>query len=469
MYVEVFNMSFIEKVSQYFPEVKGPEAKKLDFSTKLKWTLSILVLYFVLGVVPLYGLGANALQQFEFLSVILGASFGSLITLGIGPIVSASIILQLLNGSGIVKFDLTTAEGKKNFQSWQKLLSVFFILFESYVFVTAGGLRPAPGFSSALLITQLALGGFLIMLMDEVVSKWGFGSGLSLFIAAGVSQSLMIRLLSPLSQTGVLAYPFGTAAPVGAVWALLYSIVQQQIQDFVKELAAILSTLLVFAMAVYFMAMKVEIPLSFGRVRGYGMRWPLNFFYTSNIPVILIAAVIANLQLAGRLLSQKGITWLGTYSGNTPTSGIMVYLTRVNVVQSLITGSFNFNMLIHAIVYISIFAFGSMLFSIFWVQTSGQDSKSLARQIMASGLQIPGFRRDVRVLERLLDRYIMPLTVMGGFTVGVLAAIADLTGALTSGTGLLLAVMIVYQLYQEIAKQHAMDMHPLMKKFVENN
>ena len=349
------------------------------------------------------------------------------------------------------------------------LLSVFFILFESYVFVTAGGLRPAPGFSAAWLITQLALGGFLIMLMDEVVSKWGFGSGLSLFIAAGVSRSLMIRLLSPLSQTGVLAYPFGTAAPVGAVWALLYSIVQQQIQDFVKELAAILSTLLVFAMAVYFMAMKVEIPLSFGRVRGYGMRWPLNFFYTSNIPVILIAAVIANLQLAGRLLYQKGITWLGTYSGATPTSGIMVYLTRVNIVQSLITGSFNFNMLIHALVYISIFAFGSMLFSIFWVQTSGQDSKSLARQIMASGLQIPGFRRDVRVLERLLDRYIMPLTVMGGFTVGVLAAIADLTGALTSGTGLLLAVMIVYQLYQEIAKQHAMDMHPLMKKFVENN
>ena len=463
-------MSFIEKVSQYFPEVKGPEAKKLDFSTKLKWTLSILVLYFVLGVVPLYGLGANALQQFEFLSVILGASFGSLITLGIGPIVSASIILQLLNGSGIVKFDLTTAEGKKNFQSWQKLLSVFFILFESYVFVVAGGLSPAPGFSNSLLIFQLALGGFLIMLMDEVVSKWGFGSGLSLFIAAGVSQSLMIRLLSPLAQTGVLGFPFGSEAPTGALWALIYAITNQQPQDFVRELAAILSTILVFAMAVYFMAMKVEIPLSFGRVRGYGMRWPLNFFYTSNIPVILIAAVLANLQLAGRLLSQKGIEWLGTYSGNTPTSGVMFYLTRFNFIQDVILSkNFDPTYFLHAFIYISVFAFGSMLFSIFWVQTSGQDSKSLARQIMASGLQIPGFRRDVRVLERLLDRYIMPLTVMGGFTVGVLAAIADLTGALTSGTGLLLAVMIVYQLYQEIAKQHAMDMHPLMKKFVENN
>ncbi len=462
-------MSLFEKISQYIPEVKGPEAKKLTFSTKLKWTLSILVLYFVLGVVPLYGLGNNALQQFQFLSVILGANFGTLITLGIGPIVSASIILQLLNGSGIVKFDLHTAEGKRNFQSWQKMLSIFFILFESYVFVNAGGLSPAPGFSPWLLVFQLALGGFLIMLMDEVVSKWGFGSGLSLFIAAGVSQSLMIRLLSPLSQTGLLGYPFGTEAPVGAIWAMIYSLTTSDPAGFVKELTAVLSTLFVFAMAVYFMAMKVEIPLSFGRVRGYGMRWPLNFFYTSNIPVILIAAVIANLQLAGRILAEKGVTWLGTYSGNTPTSGVMFYLTHINVVQNIIQGSFTFDMILHALIYISVFAFGSMLFSIFWVQTSGQDSKSLAKQIMSSGLQIPGFRRDVRVLERLLDRYIMPLTVMGGFTVGVLAAIADLSGALTSGTGLLLAVMIVYQLYQEIAKQHAMDMHPLMKKFVENN
>ncbi len=465
-------MSLFEKISQYIPEVRGPDAKKLTFSTKFKWTLSILVLYFVLGVVPLYGLGNNALQQFQFLSVILGANFGTLITLGIGPIVSASIILQLLNGSGIVKFDLHTADGKKNFQSWQKILSIFFILFESYVFVNAGGLSPAPGFSSWWLIFQLFLGGFLIMLMDEVVSKWGFGSGLSLFIAAGVSQSLMIRLLSPLTQTGLLGYPFGTGAPVGAVWAMIYSLTSSDVGGFVRELTAVLSTVFVFAIAVYFMSMKVEIPLSFGRVRGYGMRWPLNFFYTSNIPVILIAAVIANLQLAGRILSEKGVTWLGTYSGNTPTSGIMVYLTRINIVQSIIQDSFSSDsagMILHALIYISIFAFGSMLFSIFWVQTSGQDSKSLAKQIMASGLQIPGFRRDVRVLERLLDRYIMPLTVMGGFTVGVLAAIANLSGALTSGTGLLLAVMIVYQLYQEIAKQHAMDMHPLMKKFVENN
>jgi preprotein translocase subunit SecY len=85
---------------------------------------------------------------------------------------------------------------------------------------------------------------------------------------------------------------------------------------------------------------------------------------------------------------------------------------------------------------------------------------------MNSGLQIPGFRKDVRVLERMLARYIWPLAVVGSLAVGLLAAVADLTGALGSGTGILLTVMIVYNLYQSIAQQHVEDMNPMMRKFM---
>ena len=84
----------------------------------------------------------------------------------------------------------------------------------------------------------------------------------------------------------------------------------------------------------------------------------------------------------------------------------------------------------------------------------------------SSGLQIPGFRKDPRVLESILNRYIMPLTVMGGAAVGLLAASADLLGALVRGTGLLLAVMIVYKLYEQIAQEHAYDMHPALRKVI---
>ena len=94
------------------------------------------------------------------------------------------------------------------------------------------------------------------------------------------------------------------------------------------------------------------------------------------------------------------------------------------------------------------------------------DEQNQAKKILASGLQIPGFRKDKRVLESILKRYILPLTIMGGLAVGALSAVADVLGALTSGTAILLAVMIMYQLYQSVAQQHAMDMHPALRKFI---
>lgn len=137
-----------------------------------------------------------------------------------------------------------------------------------------------------------------------------------------------------------------------------------------------------------------------------------------------------------------------------------------NIVYGIITQSLLPIDFLKALVYMLIMMGGSVLFSFFWVQTSGMDAKKQADQIMQAGFQRSGFRRDPRVMEKLLERYIGPLTVMGGLTVGFLAAIADLTGALVRGTGILLTVMIIYKLYEEVAKEHMMDMNPGMKKFM---
>ncbi len=122
--------------------------------------------------------------------------------------------------------------------------------------------------------------------------------------------------------------------------------------------------------------------------------------------------------------------------------------------------------LMQALVYVLILVGFSVIFAVFWVQTAGLDARSQAKQIMNSGLQIPGFRKDQRILERMLSRYILPLTIMGAITVGLIASLADLSGALGSGTGILLTVMIVYKLYQDIAQQHMMDINPAMRKFM---
>jgi len=462
-------MSILDTLIAALPEVKSPTQKKLSFKEKLKWTLIILVIFFVMGLIPLFGLGENALQQFEFLSIILGASFGSILSLGIGPIVTASIVLQLLNGTGILKMDTHTPQGRQRFQGIQKILAIFFIVFESGIYVLMGGLAPSAVYAGTalyfqfelFLIFQLILGGILIMYMDEVISKWGFGSGISLFIAAGVAQQVFIRAFN------FLPSPTNPEIAAGAIPSLFQFLSMGDVTGAMLQIAALVSTIVVFMVCVYGQAMKVEIPLSFGRVRGYSMRWPLNFFYTSNIPVILVAALMANVQLIATLLDKWGHPLFGTFSGSTPISGLVYWISSPDILRLLITGSFGWQNAVQAIIYTLLMVIGAIIFSVFWMQTANMDAASQAKQIMASGLQIPGFRRDERVLERILNRYIWPLTIVGGASVGLLAALADTTGALSRGTGILLAVMIIYKLYEEIAKQHMMDMHPAMRKFME--
>lgn len=454
-------VSLYDKIIQHLPQVEAPMQKKLDFTVKLKWTLITLIAYFVLKHIPLYGLGAQALAQFESLAVLLGADFGSLVSLGIGPIVTASIILQLLNGSGLIKFNLGTSEGKARFQGTNKLMSYFFLIFESFIFVFMGGLTPDPallGTSAYLmfelaLVFQLVLGGFIVILLDDLVSKWGLGSGISLFIAAGVSESLFIQLFSPFKTVG-------SEYSVGAIFSIFQALSRADMTTLAISVAGILATVFVFMLVVYFQSMKVEIPLAFGRVRGMGVRWPLNFLYTSNTPVILIAALLANVRLAAYFVGNR----LGFDA-----VALSSWFNPPQLVRQLISAS-SFNIgwtpYAQALFYMVIMMVGSLVFAWFWMQTSGMDARSQAKTIMNSGLQIPGFRNDPRIVEHILNRYIGPLTVMGGLTVGFLSSVADISGALISGTGLLLAVMIVYKFYEDIAKQHMTDMNPSMRKFM---
>lgn len=482
-------MGWVESLAKYVPEVVRPKEKNLGFKKKMYWTLGVLFAFFVLGVIPLWGLDPASQFEFAQLELILGASFGSIISLGIGPIVTASIVLQLLNGSGIIKIDTHKPEGKKRFQALQQVLSVFFVVFEAFIYVYMGGLVPPAGVGNfqvmqLLLVFQLIIGGMLILFMDQVTSKWGFGSGVGLFIAAGVGKELFTRTFSPLSATveGIAGEGY-----IGALPELFRTVSIGDLTGASIALAAIVMTIVVFLAVVFTQAMKVEIPLSFGRVRGHGIRWPLNFFYTSNIPVILVAALLANVQLWARMMQSwaerivdaageaalsggqafvvRFSELLGQYDGQVPVSGFIQYITPQNMVEGFITNSLTTQMWISTGVYALFMVAGSVLFSYFWVQTAGLDARSQAKNIMASGLQVPGFRKDPRVMERLLERYVMPLTVMGGIAVGLLAAVADSLGTLTSGIGLLLAVMILYRMYQDIAKEQAYEMNPMVRKF----
>ncbi len=458
----------LTKIFNLIPEVRKPEEKKIGFNVKLKWTLIILGAFFVLANIPLFGLSNNALERFEFLAVLLATDFGSIISLGIGPIVMGSIILQLLAGSGILNINTTTPEGRKFFQGIQKILVFFFILFESIVYVAMKGLEAMPGLAG-IVIFQLILGGLAIFYMNEVCEKWGFGSGVSLFIGAGVSWSLFTSAFQFINQQGKnCLVDFSNTPCSGKVFVLIQSIINKYPVEILSALAAIAATIFIFLIVVWAQSLKVEIPLSFGRIRGYGIKWPLAFFYASVIPVILTAALVANIQLFGGLIENwRGApTFLGSFSGGQAVSGLAFWIGSTNLLELIIRGGFLWKYLLQGLIHILFYMGLATLFSVFWVKTAGMDARSQAQKIVASGLQVSGFRQDIRILESILERYIMPLTVMGGAAIGLLASFTNLLGALVGGTSILLVIMIFHQFYQSIAQQHMTDMNPGMRKFM---
>lgn len=511
MDLAAFEDKYIE-VLKRIPGIVNP-LRKLSFKEKLKWTGIILLVYYLMSQVLVYGINQAGVQRIQFLEIVLGSQFGSLITLGIGPIVSASIILQLLVGSKILPWDMGTEKGKTLFQGTQKLLAFLFAFAEAWIFVAFGAIPAASPNLVGFIILQLAVGGWILIFMDELISKWGFGSGVGLFIVAGVSKTIVLRMFNPLTTTG--EFPITGTVPSGHIPAAAMAIGAGEVIQAFFTLLPVIATVLVFFLVIYAQSIRVEVPLAFGSVRGFGRRWPLKFFYTSNMPVILVAALLANVQLMARMLASKGSSWLGVFNEEGQATGGLIYYLfppsseglsslmvtigvfillgivvgvlikkkgwKVGVVFAILgcliwyfgfssiglTGitAISGSEILRMFTYSAFMIIGAVIFSIFWVSTSGMDAKSVADQIQGTGLQIPGFRRDVRIIERVLGRYIPYLTVIGGAAVGALAAYADFTFALGTGTGILLATMIIYQMYEEISAQHADDMHPAFKRF----
>ena len=460
-------MSKLVQAAGMLPSIREPE-KEQSLKEMLTWTGIVLVIYFILGSIDLYGANAaaveQALQQLQTFQTLLGAQIGSIITLGIGPIVTASIVLQMMVGSDLLPWNTNTQEGKQKFQAAQKVFAYGLTVIQAAGYVLSGtfgsGLAPI---TMLLLIGQITMGGWIIILLDDLVQKWGFGSGVGLFIAAGVSKAVYITVVSPLTSAGEL-YWLVDGNPVGRLFQFATTL------EF-TSLIPIFSTILVFSAVVYMQSMKVEIPLTFGNVRGFGQKWPLKFLYTSNMPVILIAALVSNVQIVGTTLAgSNGCSILGCFSQGSAQSGLVSWLTApTQFITNLMTSGLaavTTADIFHVLFYLSVYTFGSIMFSIFWMKTSGQDADSVAEQIKQTGMKVPGFRKDKRVIKKVLNRYIPGLTIMSGAAVGLLAGLANMTQAAGGGTGILLTVMILYRLYEQLAQKHMEELHPAMKDFM---
>ncbi len=490
------------------PTVKKPDGH-VHFRTKMTWTLSILIVYFAMTNVAIYGLGSDTIDLFSQYRAILAGASGSLMHLGIGPIVTGSIIMQLFTGAKIINLDLQDAGDKEIYQGTQKVLVLVMIIVESVPQVF-GFLEPSSSivgevgltWARMTIITQLAIGSYLVFLMDESVSKWGIGSGISLFIAAGVSQAIFTGTLNWEPAPGG-----GSEVPSGTIPMVLWYLKNSSTADLSNggyeamllappnPIVAVLGTLIVFFIVVYVESSRLELPLAHGKVRGARGRYPIRLIYASNIPVILMAALLANVNMFALLFwSHPGMsTWpivghnwrLGAFdvtdgSNPVPTMGLAYYVNRLAGLQDWLLplispekygqylgGHEPWQVVAHIIIYMGIMVLGSIVFAKFWIETTNMGASSVAKQIQGSGMQIPGFRRDPKIVEKVLERYIPTVTVFSGAMVGFLAAGADMVGTVgqSSGTGVLLTVGIMIRMYEQIGKEQMMEMHPVLRSF----
>ena len=453
----------IYKVEHAFPEIDRPK-RHVALKEKFAWTGVALLLYFVMAEIPLFGIPAQVQDYFQTLRVVLAGRNGSLLTLGIGPIVTAGIIMQLLVGSEIIRLDLSNPEDRRFYQALQKVFAIFMCFFEAGVYVFAGAFGNPALTIKLLLVFQLAFGGIMVMIMDELVSKWGIGSGISLFIAAGVSQTIVTRSFNPLTTSAALDPLTGEPAIIGAIPAFIQHIIQGDLMGALyrrgmPDMLSVLATIVIFLIVVYLESMRVEIPLSYGRVTVRG-RYPIRFMYVSNIPIILTFALYANIQLWARLLQRIGYPLLGRFDeSGAVVSGLVRYVLPPRDIFSVMADP------VRALVYAILTVFFALIFGFLWVELTGLDARSIARQLQRAGLQIPGFRRDPRILERVLQRYIPYVTFWGAFTLAIVAVLADFLGALGTGTGILLTVGILYRFYEEIAREQASEMFPALRRF----
>jgi preprotein translocase SecY subunit len=420
--------------------------------------------------IPLYGIPVTQGGDPLFaLRVIFASNHGTLLELGIGPIVTAGLIIQLLAGSEIIQFDRTDPGDRALFTAASKVFSLLMVIVQATLYIISGAFGALTIQQSLILFAQLLAAGVIIMMLDELIQKgWGIGSGISLFIVAGITQNIWWSSFSLI--------PVGDGKRFGAIFAFFEAIIRgEPIQNWFlrgggfPDMIGFLTTLAVFAFVIYVEGMRVELPISHSLYRGFRGRMPIKLLYVSNIPVILAYALFANVQVISRLVWTNWnpqnnnfiLNLLGTYNqttqGTYPTGGLVYYVTSPGNLSTVLGAP------VRAIIYALIVVGICIVFSITWLEIGGLSADQMADQLLGSGMQVPGFRRSRKPIESLLNRYIPTITVIGGMIVGLLAAVSEFFGVFGSGMGALLCVSILYQYYQTMVQEQIEDLYPFLR------
>ena len=455
----------VAKAEPYIPQIPKPK-RKVSLQTKLLWCGACVVIYMVMGQTPLFGATAPEYDFLAFARVIFASQQGSLVELGIGPIVTAGLLMQLLRGSDILKFDFKNPEERGIFQTATKMLTYFVIVIEGSVYgIAVYGANITDPTVMGVLIGQLIAASIFVMFMDELIQKgWGLGSGISLFIAAGVSQQILWSLFSPLpagdgGSIGIIPYIFQLGFLDATTGMFGYNLADAVFRS--NQLPSIFGLCLtagILLILIYTQGMKVEIPIVSTKYRGFSATYPIKLMYVSNIPVILASALTANAVFIGQMLwAQLNprnaspffniIAQFDPTSPSSPIGGIIYYITPPRGLELVALDP------MRGVLYVLFMIGIVVVFGKLWVELGGLSSKKAAQNLLDADVVIPGFRRSNKPVEALLNKYIPSVTILGSVILGLIAGVSDILGVFGSGIGILLTVDILINYYNQLVRE----------------
>ena len=450
---------------QFLPVIERP-ARSLPFREKGLWTVVVLGVFLICCQIPLYGIGQGASSDpFYWMRVMLASNRGTLMELGITPIVTSSLIMQFISGARLIDVDLSVKEDQVLFEAAQKLFGILIIFGEAVAYVLSGmyGSLDQLGLGNVILvILQLFIAGLVVLLLDEMLSKgYGLGSGISLFIATTTCESIIWKAFSPTTINTGRGTEFEGA--VVAFFHLLMSrshkgnaLLEAFTRTNLPNLSNLIATAVVFCVVIYFQGWRVELPIKSKNQRGFTSHYHIKLFYTSNMPVILHSALVGNLHVISQILYTRfpkllPVRLLGVWkfangsSGyKVPVAGLLYYMSAPQSHADIVRNP------IHAVLYAAFVMASCAFLSSMWIEVSGSSARDVSKQLRDQGMVVAGYR-DQAIIH-VLQRYIPVAATFGGMAVGVLTLFADLLGAIGSGTGILLAVTTIYSYYELISK-----------------
>lgn len=448
------------------PQVKGC-SRAPSLREKFIWTVLAVLIYLIASQIPLYGiLTTNVQDHAEWLRILIASSRGTLMDLGTGPVVTASIIMQLLSSAKLIEPDFSIKEDKVLYDSMQKLIAILLTVGQALVQIITGFYGPYESLTTSsclLVVIQLVISGLLVILLDELLQKgYGIGNGVNLFIVTNICERIVWNALSPkVFYTGRgLEFEGCLVATVHLLFSRrnkLFALQEIMFREHLPNLSSLFFTILIFLFVVYIQSIRVELPIISRKHKGISSLYPINLMYSSTNPIIFQNTIVSQFFNVSKLIYKFapknifvklfGVWELQPRLGYVPISGLCYYIYPPGSYTDL------FKRPVFFVLYCVIMLGTSAFLSVSLLESQQEDAAVVFKKIKDQDMQLKGIR-DNNAVEKL-NEYIPVAAFLSGVLTSFVILFCDLFSVVGSGSNIFLVVGIISQYIKLVATENA--------------